>query len=125
MAGVVVGEFGDGFAPTGDTVTEGLIDVLEGGFGGLAAGGIAGLADVVEDATGGDGLAGFVGEEGVFEGDVVVGRCEFHGLLKLVAGALGFADFEERVGEILADGDAFGSELDGLFEQTNGLVELF
>ena len=65
---------------------------------------------------------GFVAEEGVFQGDVEVVGVEPHGFAELVAGGCVFADFEVGIGEVLADGGAGGSGVDGFQEEGDGVV---
>ena len=118
MAGEVIGDFFQGLLPPGDAVFEGGVDVLEGLFGG----GVAEAAEAFEDAAGGDGLFGFVGEEGEFEGDVVIGGIAAHGIGELIAGGFGVADFEEGVGEVFARSGFGGVGGEALLEEENGLV---
>src|SRR5207245_344851 len=95
----VIGAEGDGTGPAIDAGGERFVDIVEGGFGG----GIAGEAQAEKGAAGFGLEVGFVAEERVLEGGGGVGGVEEEGLMELIAGEGGFADFEVRIGEVLAD----------------------
>ena len=104
MRAEVIGPQRDGVLPALDGGGERGVDILEG----LLGSGIAGFADTVEDAAGLGLLLGFVGEEGEFERDLLVGGVESHCFAELVAGEVVFTDLQIRVGEVFADGGARG-----------------
>ena len=122
MGAEVSGVEFEGLGPAFDAGAQRSVDVFECLFGGGAGGGIAGLADPVEDAAGLRLLFGFVAKECVLEGDVGIGLIQAHSLAELVAGGFGFADFEQGVGEVLANGRSSGGGGDRLFEKGDGLV---
>src|SRR5262249_43282681 len=68
---------------------------------------------------------GFVAEEGIFEREVLVGGIEPHRFGELIAGGLGFTDFQERVGKIGSDISPIGGERDRLVEGGDGAVVIF
>ena len=92
------------FLPTRDPVGQRTVDILEGLFRGR----VAGLANPVKDASRDDLLLRFIAEESVLEGHVLVRRIQAHGFPELVARTFVVADFQQRIGQILADGCAIG-----------------
>src|ERR1035438_2714284 len=107
--------------PTGDSLGQRPVDVLESLFGG----GVASLANPVEDPPGDRLLLGLVAKECVFERDMLVRRIQTHGFRELVARAFVVADFEQHVGQILVDGRATGRKRNGLPESGDGLIVAF
>ena len=112
----------DGFGPASDAFGQGAVDILKGALGGGARFGIAGLADAIEDAAGLGLLLGFVTKKCVFQGHMEVFGVEQHGLAKLAAGGLVFADLEIGISEILAHCGTGGGGFDGLEEEGDGVV---
>ena len=114
----VIGRLRERLLPARDPFAQGPVHILEG----LRRGWVALLAQPVEHAPRGHLLLGFVTQEGVFERDLIVGRIERHRFRELVARRFGFADLQQRVGQVLADRSPPGIELRGLLKPLDGGV---
>jgi len=77
---------------------------------------VAGPADAVEDAPRFGFPLALIAKEGVLQGHLDVGGIDSHGGMKLVARQIVFADLEEGVGQVFADGSTLRRELDGAGE---------
>lgn len=91
-----------GAAPPFDALSQGAIDILEGGLRGGPGAFCGTLANVVEHPPRLGFFARFVAKESIFQGGVEVGRIEPPGGGELVPRGLGLTRFQVGVGKILA-----------------------
>ncbi len=108
--------------PSGDSVAQRAVDVLESLLGCRARSLVARLAHAVENPPGLDALFGLIAKEGVFQSGVEVVRLQANRGGKLLTSRLGRACFQIGVGQVLTNVSLIRSLLDNLLEPRDSSV---